>query len=228
MMEVYTIDIRSWTASFRFPNLISGFQPTLEVPPLSTVLGLFNAAAGTYLPHERISIGYYFEYASKGIDLETIYMIDSNSNGKATNNAKSNVIKRGFLYDTCLRIYVTDKTIAEYFIKPVFPLVIGRQNDLATVDIRSLRSKRILEPNDRPDKICGQIVPFKNHRLPGMIQALPKYFTNTIPRQNIGTEPYSIINYQSKTKADCKAYRDVVAGEEVDIFFHELDFSRLL
>ncbi len=224
-MEIYTIDIRSWTASFRFPNLISGFQPTLEVPPLSTVLGLINAAAGTYLSHDRISLGYYFEYASKAVDIETIYMINSNINRKPTNTAKSNVVKREFLYETFLRIYVTEKTIADYFISPTYPLVLGRQNDLATVDIRSLKSKKKLESVDHPEKIRGQIVPFKNHHLPGTIQALPKYFTNTIPRQNIGTEAYSVINYESRTKANCRAYRDTVLGEEVDIFFHELDFS---
>src|ERR1051325_2569432 len=104
-MEVYTVDIRSWTASFRYPNLISGIQPTLEVPPLSTVLGMINAAAGNYLEYPKLTIGYYFEYAAKATDLETIYMIDSNK-GRPTNNAKSNVIKREFLFDTFLRIYV--------------------------------------------------------------------------------------------------------------------------
>src|SRR5690606_41987759 len=104
-------------------------------------------------------------------------------------------------------------------------LVIGRQNDLASVDIRTLQINRILEPTNLADKIRGQIVPFKNHQLPGTIQALPKYFTNTIPRQNIGTEAYSIINHHSRIKANCKAYRDTVAGKEVDIYFHEIDFS---
>ena len=82
-MKVFRIKITSWTSSFRYPNLISGFQPTLEVPPLSTVLGLIN-----------LQIGYYFEFGSKSIDLETIYQIDSNDKNKATNNAKSNVIQR--------------------------------------------------------------------------------------------------------------------------------------
>lgn len=226
-MEVYTIDIRSWTASFRYPNLISGFQPSLEVPPISTVLGLINAAAGRYLDHDRITIGYYFEYASKAIDLETIYMINSNSNRRPTNNAKSNVIRREFFYENFLRIYVVDERIANYFIKPVFPLVLGRQNDLASVDVKSLQSKKNLEPVQSAGKIRGQLVPFKDYRLPGTIQALPKYFTNTIPRQNLGTEAYSIINFRSGIKTNCKAHKDIISSEEVDIFFHELDFTTM-
>ena len=117
--QVFTIDITSWTASFRYPNLISGFQPTLEVPPLSTVLGLINAAAGQYISHQKLEIGYYFQFQSKAVYLETIYQIDSNK-GKATNNAKSNVIRREFLFDNFLRIYTPNREIAEYFNQPFY------------------------------------------------------------------------------------------------------------
>ncbi|HYF67260.1 MAG TPA: type I-B CRISPR-associated protein Cas5b [Ohtaekwangia sp.] len=225
-MEAYAIDVTSWTASFRYPNLISGFQPTLEVPPLSTVLGLINAAAGHYLEHKKLTIGYYFQYESKAVDLETIYMIDSKDK-KPTNNAKSNIIKREFLFDNFLRIYVVDETIVNFFKKPVYPLVLGRMNDLATVDITGLSKTRKLSGVDDADKIRGQIVPFTTHHFPGTIQALPKYFTNTIPRQNLGTEPYSIINHHAKIRSKLKAFRDNVCGKEVDILFHEIDFTIL-
>ncbi|MDR3217965.1 MAG: CRISPR-associated protein Cas5, partial [Dysgonamonadaceae bacterium] len=76
-MKVFKIDITAWTSSFKYPNLISGFQPTLEVPPLSTVLGLINAAAGKYIQHRKLKIGYYFEFEAKQIDLETIYQIEA-------------------------------------------------------------------------------------------------------------------------------------------------------
>jgi hypothetical protein len=52
------------------------FQPTLDVPPISTVLGLINSAAGQYIKYSDILIGYYFEYGAKAIDLETIYQIE--------------------------------------------------------------------------------------------------------------------------------------------------------
>lgn len=225
-MEVYRIDIQSWTASFRYPNLISGVQPTLEVPPLSTVLGLINAAAGQYLNHGQIKIGYYFQYQSKGIDLETIYMIDSKDT-QPTNNAKSNVIRREFLFDNFLGIYVEDEEIAKFFESPIYSLVLGRMNDLASVNPHSLKSKRSLEPIEGADKIRGQIVPFKNNHLPGTIQALPKYFTNTIPRQNLGTEAYSIISHHARIKTNLTAFRDSIDGKEIDIFFHEVDFANL-
>lgn len=222
-MEVYKIDIKSWTASFRYPNLISGMQPTLEVPPLSTVLGLINAAAGKYLKHSNQKIGYYFEYESEGEDLETIYQISS-KDGKPTNNAKSNIIYRKFLFNNFLRVYTPDIEVRNYLAEPHFQLLLGRMNDLATVT--NISKKEFLEKNEYSFNIRGQIIPFKYH-LPGQIQALPRYFTDEFPRKNLGTEPYSVISYKaSKIEAELTTFKDVLPdGEEVDIFFHELNFE---
>ncbi|MGC9355619.1 MAG: CRISPR-associated protein Cas5, partial [Mariniphaga sp.] len=74
-MKAFRVKINSWTSSFRYPNLISGFQPTLEVPPVSTVMGLIYAASGKYLANQQIELGYYFDFKIKTVDLETIYQI---------------------------------------------------------------------------------------------------------------------------------------------------------
>ena len=87
-MRCYRIKITSWISSFRYPNLISGYQPTLQVPPISTVLGVINACAGRYLDHKLLPLGYYFEYSARSIDLETIYQIGLEK------EIKQNVIKR--------------------------------------------------------------------------------------------------------------------------------------
>ena len=221
-MEVFKIDIKSWTASFRYPNLISGVQPTLEVPPISTVLGLINAAAGQYLNHKELTLAYYFEYESEGEDLETIYQISA-KDGKPTNTAKSNIIYRRFLFNNFLRIYTTDEQVVHYFSQPYFQLLLGRMNDLATVSYISDRVN--LDRIEYSTKIRGQIIPFRYH-LPGQIQALPKYFTDDFPRKNLGTEPYSIINHKPNSiETDLTTYRDVLPwGKEVDVYFHELNF----
>lgn len=228
-MEVYKIHISSWTASFRYPNLISGYQPSLEVPPISTVLGIINAAAGSYQVYSKFKIGYYFEYEAKAVDLETIYMIEG-KNGKPSNNAKSNVIKREFLLKNSLFIYIEDEKIADFFLKPYYPLLLGRSNDLATVEnIKSLKKKIRLEPITDATKIKGQIVPFTKNHLPGQIQALPKYFSNTFPRNSLGTEPYSVISYKyGDLHTGISAYRDKINDKKfIDIYFHEVDFNEL-
>jgi len=225
-MEVFTIDIESWTASFRYPNLISGFQPTLEVPPPSTILGLLNAAAGDYIEHKNLQIGYCFQYAGRGVDLETIYQIDSNSAGKPSNNAKSNVIRREFLFENQLRIYFTDERLASYFYEPAFAILLGRINDLASV--QRLGKTRLIKI-ENASKILGQVIPFFGNRLPGQIQALPTYFTNTIPRKNLGTEAFSIIpHYAKPLESQLIAFRDEDEASPFfgkEIFFHNLNFQ---
>lgn len=222
-MKFYRITISSWTSSFRYPNVISGYQPTLLVPPVSTVLGLIDAAAGNYIDFNGMSLGYYFEYEGKGKDLETIYQFADNGHGAPKKQVKSNIILREFLSGCRLYLYLQDESLVSYFRRPVFQLLLGRSNDLATVEeIREVE----LDSIEHATKIYGQVVPLKGNYLPGTIQALPKYFTNTIPRQNLGTEAYSVIPYTSKDfPTQLTAFRDEVNGQSIDIYIHQIDFG---
>lgn len=225
-MRVTRVDLSSWTASFRYPNLISGFQPTLDVPPLSTVLGLLNAAVGRYLRHEdELLIGYYFEYAARCWDTETIYQIESGSKREPTNTAKSNVIQREFLFEAKLSVYLPDMTLASAFWEPAFPLLLGRSGDLATVE----QIREVELPEIPASKIKGQTVPFIGNLLPGKLQALPRYFTDTIPRRNLGTEPFSVIRFDAPDiQTNFTAYRDATQGKHgVDIYFHQIKAANL-
>lgn len=225
-MKAYRIKITSWTSSFRYPNIISGFQPTLLVPPISTVLGIVNACAGEYLSHKEISLGYYFEYGAKAIDLETIYQIELDSRNVPKNQVKSNIIRREFLFDTSLYLYLFDYHLVEYFRSPYYSVLLGRSSDLASIEeIKEVDMEEIKEA----EKIKGQIVPFKDNCLPGLIQALPKYFTGTIPRNNIGTEAYSIIPYDAADMpTSLTAYRDSIENKYLDIYIHHLNFNDMI
>jgi CRISPR-associated protein Cas5t len=225
MKTVFRVDLSAWTASFRYPNLISGVQPTLDVPPLSTVLGLLNAAAGQYLTHkEGLEIGYYFEFAAKEYDLETIHAMGTTKEGKPSNSGKSNVVKRQFLFDTKLSIYLTDKRLVDLFRQPYYQLLLGRSGDLATVE---QINEVVLAEIKAAKQMKGQIIPIKGNMLPGVVQALPRYFTNTFPRQNIGTEAYSVISHHSfDIQTSLNAWRDESQGKNgVDIYFHQFDLS---
>ena len=222
-MEAYRILISSWTSSFRYPNIISGYQPTLHVPPISTVLGILNACAGKYIRHKHLSLGYYFEYGAEAVDLETIYQIKLNERNVPVNQVKSNVIPREFLFDNRLFLYLKDKELTDLFLSPYYPILLGRSSDLASVDRIEIVE---LSEKTNADKIKGQIIPIAGNFLPGMVQALPKYFTDTFPRSNIGTDAYSVISYRSKDiPTGITAYRDIIDGNEVDIYFHQLDFE---
>ena len=222
-MKAYCITIRSWTSSFRYPNILSGFQPTLLVPLISTVLGFLNACSGQYLTHKQLLLGYYFEYGSKTVDLETIYQIEINDKGIPKNQVKSNVIRREFLFDCKLILYITDERYTNFFRSPVYQILLGRSNDLATIEkIEPVELQEVQNAH----KIKGQVIPFVGNYLPGLLQVLPKYFTDTIPRSNIGTEPYSVIPYDvNDIQTNISAYRDIIDGKEIDIYFHKLEFE---
>jgi len=219
-MRVYRIKISSWTSSFRYPNIMSGFQPTMDVPPISTVLGIINSCAGEYQRFSNTELGYYFEYEAKSVDLETIYMVEVNKNAP-TNKVKSNVIKREFLYGCKLYIYLTDEKIVKLFRNPVYQVLLGRSTDLATIEeITTLNLPEI----ENASKIKGQIMPVSVGLFPGNMQALPIYFTDTIPRRNIGTQPFSVISYSSNDfPSKVSAIRDTIEGKEIDIYLHNIN-----
>lgn len=225
-MKVYSVDITTWFSSFRYPMVISGTQLTLEVPPLSTILGLINGACGRYVSHANTLIGYYFQYEGKAIGIETDYMREVNKKGNLLSTTRTNITKREFLFDTFLRIYSPDRELIDCFQAPFYPLLLGRSSDLATVDITSIK-RRTLSPINKAEKISGQIIPYAKAPLAGRIQSLAKYFTDTIPREMLGREPYVVINCHTVVGGSLMAYRDMINGKEVDIYMHEIDSTAL-
>ncbi len=212
-MKIYRIHISSWTASFRYPNIMSGFQPTLAVPPLSTINGLISAALGSYYAPDKQEMGYVFQTKGKSIDLETIYQMKRSLKG-----ITSNVIKREFLADNDLWLYTGSEQIVRAFEKPFFPLLLGRSGDLASVneitelDVEFINELSILK---------GTILPFGEVFVPAPIQALPVYFSNTIPRRNIGTKPYFLLDaeYRLTQPVSAKGFHD--ENKKWDVYWQE-------
>ena len=211
-MKVYRIHLSSWTSSFRFPNMISGFQPTLPVPPLSTLHGLISAAMGTYYAPQKPEIGFVFQTCGKAVDLETIYQMND-----TLKNIKSNVVKREFLFDNNLWVYTQNSNIVKAFERPFFSLLLGRSGDLA-----SLNNIEEIEVKEKQQltKLKGTIVPFGKYILAAAINALPVNFTDSIPRRNIGTKPYYLL------ESDYKQTQAISANGFVDysnIYFEKED-----
>lgn len=183
-MDYYRISIRGWTASFRYPTFISGYQPSLPVPPISTVYGLISAAKGEIITPEVADVGYVFKSKAKTVDLETIYELTDSL------KAKSNVCRREILYEPELYIYVSRKELADAFLRPYYPLLLGRQTELVMVT----EIKRINLVPKRGTVVGGTLLPFPMEGVSGIIQALPLYMTDTIPRQAVGVRPFYILD----------------------------------
>jgi len=183
-MKLLRILIEGWTASFRYPTFISGFQPTLPVPPLSTIYGLLSAVKGELVSPDETKVGFVFDYESKATDLETIYEI------KGLTGNKSNVAKREFLFNPKLYLYLDNLEFKKFFKKPFYPILLGRSSDLAFIS----EIKEIDMEKKENVKLGKTILPFGTDGAFGVIQALPTHFSEDLPRKAIGTKPYILMN----------------------------------
>ena len=192
-MKVLRILIEGWTASFRYPIFISGFQPTLPVPPLSTIYGLLSAVKGELVTPEDTNVGFILESEAKSVDLETIYEL------KGLKGNKSNVAKREFLFNPKLYLYVDNLDFKEFFEKPNYPILLGRSSDLAFIS-----EIKEVELDKKTNVDLGKtILPFGTDGAFGVIQALPTHFSEDIPRKAIGTKPYILMNQFYRYSGEC-------------------------
>jgi CRISPR-associated protein Cas5t len=192
-MKFLRILIEGWTASFRYPTFISGFQPTLPVPPLSTIYGLLSAVKGELVTPEDANVGFVFDSEAKSIDLETIYEL------KGLKGNKSNVAKREFLFNPKLYLYLDNLEFIEFFKRPAYPVLLGRSSDLAYI-----KEIKEIDLTKQSDISLGKtILPFGTDGAFGVIQALPTHFSDDIPRKVRGTRPFILMNQFYNYSGEC-------------------------
>lgn len=183
------IVIKSWTASFRYPTFQSGYQPTLPLPPLSTVLGLLSSVKGEIVSLNDLEfLGYIFKSEGKGVDLEKIYFFNED-----VESVNTDVIKREILFENTLYLYLPDIWI-KYFKKPKYQLLLGRSSDLATIEeITKIKFEKI-----KNVPVSGTIIPLELN-FPGTIHSLViEYDYSTIPRSVKAAKPFTLVPYSSK------------------------------
>ena len=199
------VKIRSWTASFRYPTFQSGYQPTLPVPPLSTIQGLLSAAKGEIVSFSDIPfIGYVLKSKGKGVDIERIHPL-----GKP----ETDVIKREILIENILYLYLPEEW-REYFIKPRFQLLLGRSSDIATVDkIEDVELER-----RRNVPLGGTVVPLALG-LPGIVHTLPVEFDySKIPRRARMVSAFTILPFpENAAQRKRQTYKEALYDHEINI-----------
>lgn len=207
-MRCKRITLSAWTCSFRYPAFIVGYQPSLPVPPVSTLYGLISAAVGEWITPDHVDIGYVFESHGTCVDLEAAYELSERL------GFKQNVYKREFLFEPTLYLYVQDDKIAEAFRRPAYPLVLVRSSDIAmvtAVDDVELASV------EGPITVCGTLLPQSVAGRGVITQALPTHFSEDIPRRALGTRVFSIVNKKLKVSSGID-YADPEHGWGV--YFH--------
>ena len=191
-MKVIRIHITGWVSSFRNPLFISGFQPTLPLPPLSALYGLLTAAKGDWITPHDAALGFVFQSKGRAVDLETVYEFA----GKL--DAKSNINRREFLVQPELYLYTPEISLRDAFKRPRYTLLMGRSSDLATV-----KSIDEIELEYKSETIYqNTLLPFPDEQLYGQVQALPTHFTAEIPRRPCGIRAYCLITEEVKYTGD--------------------------
>ena len=177
-MRFLRVQINSWISSFRYPRFQQNYQPTLPIPPPSTVLGLISAAKGEIVKPEDISFGYLFFSELEGVDLERVYEI-------GTNKIKMNVLKREVLFNCTLYLYIDLFEYSSYFRQPFYQLLLGRSTDLAWVS----EVKPVELTKKTHTRLGHSSFPLHSEGT-GIVQPLPISFTDTIPREIEKMRPF--------------------------------------
>lgn len=188
------------TASFRYPYFMLGYQPTFLVPPPSTVYGLLSAVKGDLITPNDVSMGYIFEYDAIFEDLESIYELEA----KNVLKAKSNILTRQQLFNVKLWLYIS-KNLLESLKNPEYPIFLGRSTDLAVIS--DIKIVTLDKPNKvRIGKTCLPFFPENSNK--GVLQALPTYLTDDIPRKPMAVRKYYLTHEFCQQDTIQKIYRD--------------------
>jgi CRISPR-associated protein Cas5t len=195
-MRCFRVVLNGWTASFRHPQLVTGAQPTLPLPPPSTIYGLIAAATGRWVDPAECRAAYVFESSGEARDLETIYQFSKSS------SAGSTVVYRDWLTDWRLWLYFTDSSWAENFESPVYPLTLGRQQELAHVEPDASGSVvQEIELSQSDTVLRGTAVHFPFWEAAGLVMALPLVMSPDLPRQAIGVRPWLLVRDTVRLKS---------------------------
>src|SRR5574341_541881 len=128
-MRVLKIVAEGLVTSFRYPHFAQGVHPTFEMPPPATIYGHVCSAFGDYIPQNSTRFAYHFKYESRFFDYEHLHVF-----GK---EPKMNPFKRDLLFRPRLTLYLDNLDFYDAFLRPRYPVALGRAQDLMTyIDIR--------------------------------------------------------------------------------------------
>lgn len=221
-MKAFRIEITAETASFRHPTVVTAYQPTLPLPPISTIYGIISAVTGSWVEPGQFKLAYVFHGKSKFYDLETTYKTEGKYS-KGIMKVEPDIIHREIYFKPRLFIYLRDEELFLNFKKPHYPILLGRSGDLACVNNRD--EVELIECSDC--SLYGTAIPYEpgSRPLPGLLQSLPVYFKNTYPRTPERIQPYLLINepsqYFEKSYHDPNLHKLLGIKEKIGLFFHE-------
>lgn len=210
--------LRALTASFRPPGMSAGYQPTLPIPPLSTVYGLLAAATGQDVSPERVWVGYRFRYDAEAEDLEKILLFSSGGTSwdPKMGQVRSMPIQRQFVVHAELHLYVpSEEWLWRALHTPRYPLVLGRSQDVATVDCLE---EVDLQPAQEGE-VEGVLMPFPTPGVQSFVYNLPTYLPTYPPRRPLAVKPFQLVRQRQRVRrSDALLYQEPMEGLLVPVY----------
>ncbi len=148
-MRVLRIQVEAPVCSFRYPHFLVGRQLSFDMPPPSTIFGHIASALGEWPDPASLRFAYQFTALGKGEDVENAQLISERESALREKDAKvfrewerqtgyqisvggtTNPLRREFLLGARLLLYLDRLDLADAFLRPRFPVVLGRSQDLA-------------------------------------------------------------------------------------------------
>lgn len=213
------VEVRAYSASFRVPGMM-GYQLTSPVPPPSTVYGLLAAACGREVTPEEASIAYHFDYDVLAEDVEKIiFFTEQGPKWSAkTGGVGSGVVTREFLANPRLTLYLPAGEAANALLRPRFPILLGRSQDVAYV--ASWR-EAMLESVEQAE-VSGVLLPFpiRSAQMRSRLLSFPTFHTVQEPRRARAVKPFHILDALAGKQmvGAPDLWRDVQTGEAMPLF----------
>ena len=216
------VEVRAYSASFRVPGMM-GYQLTSPVPPPSTIYGLLAAACGREVTPEEASIAYRFDYDAKATDLEKIVLFGEKGPAwsQKIGGVASGVVMREFLANPCLTLYLPLGDAADALLRPRFPILLGRSQDVAYVASWRESTLESIETAE----VGGVLLPFpiRSAQMRSRLLSFPTFYTVQEPRRARAVKPFHILDaLEGKQRVSAPdLWRDIQTGDVVPLFHPE-------
>lgn len=138
-IRVLRVELVAPVCSFRYPHFLVGRQLSFAMPPPSTIFGHIASALGEWPDPTGVRFAYRFSVVGKGEDLENQHIVvpaggrfvaGGNSYPRAL-DATIQPTRREFLLGAELTLYLDRLDLVDAFLRPRFPVTLGRSQDLA-------------------------------------------------------------------------------------------------
>ena len=180
-LRVLRVELEAPVCSFRYPHFLVGRQLTFDMPPPATIFGHVASALGEWPNPTSFHFAYWFTAMGKGEDLENQHIVTPGS-GRFTVeagtyptalNATIQPVRREFLLGVRLLLYLDRLDLADAFLQPRFPVVLGRSQDLACYT----RVEAVVLKRSDHGYFEGAILPadFRRRTARGITVLMPRY-----------------------------------------------------